>query len=247
MLHTIEILVKLGKPQSAAINSLGYSMNQRRLRYSELYALLDLTNAEHELGMLIIKSMFVDDDTNSEYKLLKLIKMQCLSAGFKHGCIVASIIMQILLNRPLITQKERIKGLYTRYGPVAARSQSKQSKNQKLLDELYDDGYRAEQLKSIIQDEKDKLDKCAEDRAKMTIRCPKCDGRGCKLCTAGDIKATMDDALQMFAKLNIHFTPRDFLDRYWNPILSIISGLETQKTEAQNQIDREFLKIKEIV
>lgn len=247
MFQTIELLVKLGEAKSAAINSVGHSTHNRRLRYAELYTALDLTNTEHELGMLIIKSMYLDNDTHSKYKLLKLIETYCQSAGFMHEDIVAIIIMQILLDKPLITQQEKIKWLYKRYGAEAARSQSEQSKNQKLLDELYDDGYRADQLKDIIQYEKDKLNNYAENKAKTTIRCAKCDGHGCKLCTGGDIKATMDDALQLFAKLEIHFTPRDFLDRYWKPILSIVSKLEAQKTEAHNKMNLEYSKIKETV
>ncbi|WP_022940070.1 hypothetical protein [Psychromonas hadalis] len=94
--------------------------------------------------------------------------------------------MKILLNKPLVTQHKKIKSLYKRFGTEATRSKQEQLKIQNQLDELYEDSYRIEQLNYILQSEKDKLDKYAQEIAKNATRCPKCTGRGrgCELCTA---------------------------------------------------------------
>ncbi|WP_022940071.1 hypothetical protein [Psychromonas hadalis] len=67
MNKAVELYIKCYEAKSSGINSFGHgSYYHDTLAREELFATLDLTNTEHDLGMLIIKSMYLNNDACSK-------------------------------------------------------------------------------------------------------------------------------------------------------------------------------------
>ncbi|WP_298941207.1 hypothetical protein [uncultured Psychromonas sp.] len=238
MCRPIELLITLNSAKSVSLNNHRYSARIDNLKRNELYALLDSANSTHKLGILIIKTMYSENDEISACQLIQQIEHYCRAAGLRHPDIFAIIIMQMLIDKPLVIQQQKIKSLYKKYGVSAEQNKAAQTNYELQIEQIYDqNSYRAEQLKQIIFDLQKKLDKYADEKSKNTIICPKCVGYGCQICTNGKIKITMDDVLQQFSALKIDFNKQDFLKRYWNQLLIIISELEQHKNQTITEIN----------
>lgn len=250
MNKAIEMFVRYSEAKSLNLNQSehGRIYNDSIARV-EFHTALDFTNREHNLGMLIIKSMYIDSDIYSKEKLLNEVKKYCLFKGMTFVDIISYIIVQIILNKPLVTQHQKIKLLYKKFGFEAKKINKQQAKIQNELNELYENTYRKEQLESIFKSNKKKLDKYADEVAKTTIRCPQCITliQECKFCCKGQIKATIEDVLKLFIMFEANFDSTHFLTQYWTPILSIINDLEILKMDAENKMYIELQEINSVL
>lgn len=249
MSKALELFIKLSEAKSTVFNAVQCrSRPNSSFRTQELYSTLDLTNTKHDLGMLIIKSTYLNNDNASRDRLFDKIKYQCEIAGINQHGTTAFIIFNMLINKPLSPQYKKIKSLYKKFANGAKIINLAQAKNKRTLKKLYenpdstDNIYQIKQLNIAIQHLKVKLDDYADAKAKNTNLCPKCSGEGCNICSAGYITATMEDALKLFVTLGIELTTNDFSKLYWEPILSIVNDLQIQKSNAIEQMEIERKK-----
>ncbi|MCP4324726.1 MAG: hypothetical protein GY787_23325 [Alteromonadales bacterium] len=194
--------------------------------------------------MLVIKSSYLAHDDNSRKELFSIIKSQCESSMLPNSDVVASIVLSLVINKPLPTQFNKIKSLYKQFDSKATAFNRENTKKNKILEDLYgrvataDNIYRIEQLGQAIEQNNINIDKYTDEKSQTSTICPKCRGENCDICSSGYIKASMRDAQQMFVLLGISFNSKLFLTLYWTPILFIVSDLQIKKAEAVKQMDQ---------
>ncbi|MBB1272514.1 hypothetical protein [Psychromonas sp. SR45-3] len=244
MTRSLELVVKLATPKSPKMNTLNNgAFSNDFLERNEILSELDLSNTKYRLGMLVIKAKYFDNVPNNIVELLEHINKKFLSIGVAASKVASIIVINMLTRTPIPSQYKKIESLYKKFGPKAELALKKQIEIKNQLDELYEDSYQREQLKSILKYEKLKLDQLAREKAKSTTLCPKCQGASCDLCTSGHIRITMDDALQLFHMFKIPLCVNSFSITYWEPILSIFRELRCMEKEAVHQMGLKHKKI----
>ncbi|WP_157601250.1 hypothetical protein [Psychromonas ossibalaenae] len=196
--------------------------------------------SDEQIELLIVKSKYIGDN-DAEFILHKMIYLRCCDAlieNEKIRTIITIIIVSILLDQPLVTQRNHIKSLYKRFGTEANKSKANLAKMKQDLKtvELRGQGYchLKTALVERIAAEEMALDSYAEEQSLKNNHCPRCVSTlgtemsiNCDICNGtGKIAVTMGDAKAFFNELDLPYTPCKFSSEYWSEILFIVSELQ---------------------
>ncbi len=199
-----------------------------------------LSMSGEQIELLIVKSKYIGDN-EAEFILHKLIYLRCCDAlieNEKIRTIVTIIIVSILLDQPLVTQRKHIKSLYKRFGTEANKSKANLTKMKHDLKTVELRGEGNCHLKAALVDriaaEELALDSYAEEQSLKNNHCPCCvatQGRemsiGCDICSGtGKIAVTMHAAKAFFNELDLPYMPCKFSSEYWSEIQFIVSELQ---------------------
>ncbi|WP_028862627.1 hypothetical protein [Psychromonas aquimarina] len=193
-----------------------------------------------QIELLIVKSKYIGDN-EAEFILHKEIYLRCcdvLVENERIRTIVTIIIASILLDQPLVTQRQYIKSLYKRFGTEANKSKANLMKMKHDLKTVEQRGNGSWYLKAALVEriaaEELALDRYAEEQSLINNHCPRCAAAqgdeisvGCDACGGtGKIAVTMRDAKAFFNVLGLPYTPYKFASEYWSKILFIVSELQ---------------------
>lgn len=235
-MDVIEKLIALLSPKSIKLITGTQTIpKSQRLQAIEVFSALNSAGSKYHPGMMIVKAKHLED-MDAQTELLNFLLHRCVELRIPDAEIVSSIIVYMLLERPLPTQKHHVKALYKRYGSL---SKTLKSENKKLQDKLNQTSeysnrnkYLREQLQSQINTNLKKIDNYAEARSLHTIKCPACQN-GCNECGGkGKIQARMIDARGIFDDLGIPYFKHKFLTTYWTKIVFLVGEMQVIENEA---------------
>jgi uncharacterized phage protein len=233
----IEQLIILLNPKSAKLNVGCETISkEKRLFAIEVFAALNTAGSKHCIGMHIIKAKYLQDGESVQW-LSDMIDRRCQALEIPNSAVVTYIIIAMLLNKPLPTQRKLVKSLHKRFGSTAAKAHAQINRLQSTLESksLYSgNGYAIHSLQGQIDSIKLKLDSYAEQQSLLSNRCPACAGRGCEHCTGGKITVRMVDAQALFKDIGLTYPTHLFMTMYWSKILCLVSGLELNENDALN-------------
>ena len=246
MSKVLELLSRLCGPKSTNLEarSPGPAAPDSLLR-EEMFAALAQAAKKHKLGVLIINATYLNDN-ESEQLLRQHIHQKCENLGIDCPDILSMIIAAMILDIPLITQREKMKSLYQQYGGVAKVSKRNIDKLKKRLGaiNITQNKYMKESLCEQIEHEEAKLNNYAGRMAVTTNVCPRCKGLSpCRICgSTGKVQVKMNDAIELFKALGIPYSKGRFLTQYWTTILAVASELEVERNNAVRDMNIRLFK-----
>lgn len=251
MSNAVEVFLRLSEAKSANLNiTINSSKNTSTLKAHELICLLDMESSAYALGMLVVKASYRLNDICSINKLISYIESQCNSFNAMEKEAVISIVLAMVINKPLKSQYKKVASLYKQYDGKALLLRNDIAKNVKKLKALYgmpatrNNQFYIEQAEQALSHANKKLDQYLDEKATTTIVCPKCHASGCEVCSNGLVKPMIPDVKKEFEMMGIDFDKSRFITQYWAPMLSIASKLEIHKLEAIAEMKSRLKQLK---
>ncbi|EKO3632386.1 hypothetical protein M3894_002916 [Vibrio metschnikovii] len=231
MNYAVELLSKLHSPKPMII--------ERKIGRSRLTpdVILGAISAElhcHPIGRLIVEARYLDDAV-ADKALAAHIADRVKQEHVDHSSVVAHIIRCLVMQKPLHSQRVKLRSLHKQYGGRARRSQkliatwreriksmerSGNAKLQYMIDRHLDD----------IEKEKQQLLAYAELKASQSLSCPKCGGTGistnkeCDACDeVGYFKPTRERIYSEFRQMKVRITEQDFVKTYQPVITELVT------------------------
>ncbi|MBC5832261.1 TIGR02642 family protein [Vibrio metschnikovii] len=231
MNYAVELLSKLHSPKPIFIER---KSGRTRLTPDVILGAISTELHGYPVGRVIIEARYLNDlaaEKTLSAHILDKVKQEHVA----HTSIVAHIVYCLVMQKPLHSQRVKLRSLHKQYGGRAKRSQKLISTWRERIKSMERSGnaklqYMIDRHLDDIEKEKQQLLSYAELKASQSLNCPKCGGtgisanKGCDACDGiGYFKPTRERIYSEFRQMGARITEQDFTRTYQPVITDLVS------------------------